>query len=438
MGGDIHVETREGRGSTFTLDIPLRLASPPKQASVSSPGALRPDARILIAEDNEVNQHVLQRMLSMLGYRNITIVNDGEAAVQACCEGAFELVLMDCQMPVLDGQDATRRLRSAGLRLPVLALTASATDRDRDECLAAGMDDYLTKPIELPVLGEKVQKWLKQASSACSEETTADSPGRATFNVGAIKQYFLGDAGFFAQARELFIRTTGNDIEQMRSAVSTGDAEGARRVSHRIKASAATVGAELLSILCKQYETGEVEPSAGAAWVAEAAGAFDAFVQASHFAVGGEQETSVIAIGVDGNSGLPVDGSDASGRDRVNPSRTILVVEDEPDVLATTQTLLEMAGYRVRTASDGARALSILEEDAARIDLVYTDFLMPVVDGLNLCRRLRARSQTRGLPIVLTSAAITTAPGEPGLFNAFLKKPVVFAELQRVIESVLR
>jgi two-component system sensor histidine kinase/response regulator len=119
--------------------------------------------RILLAEDNLVNQKVAQRMLEKLGYR-VDIAGDGQSTVNAWESGEYDLILMDCQMPTMDGYEATRTIRSRendGSRIPIVALTAHAMKGADDKCVAAGMDDYLSKPIDRAQLDECLQRWLK-------------------------------------------------------------------------------------------------------------------------------------------------------------------------------------------------------------------------------------------------------------------------------------
>jgi two-component system sensor histidine kinase/response regulator len=126
-------------------------------------------ARVLVAEDNKVNQMVVLRTLRKLGVRADAVAT-GDAAVIAVASKRYDLVLMDGQMPVMDGYDATRAIRaqeSSGARIPIIALTANALDGDRERCLAAGMDDYLAKPIQLDRLAEVIRKWI------CVETPTA-------------------------------------------------------------------------------------------------------------------------------------------------------------------------------------------------------------------------------------------------------------------------
>ncbi|MBQ0799676.1 MAG: response regulator [Porticoccaceae bacterium] len=120
--------------------------------------------KILVAEDNVVNQKVAQAMFKFLGC-DVTIANNGEEAVNACKDGDFDMIFMDCQMPVMDGYDASGAIRdweqaAGAVRIPIVALTANATEGDREKCLAAGMDDYLSKPFSGDQIQEKVEKWI--------------------------------------------------------------------------------------------------------------------------------------------------------------------------------------------------------------------------------------------------------------------------------------
>lgn len=122
---------------------------------------------VLVAEDNAINQRVVAAMLRRIGCE-VTLANDGREAVDRAIAGAYDLVLMDCEMPVLDGYEATRELRARiGDRLPVVALTANALPGDREACLAAGMNDFLTKPVQKSVLQATLRRWALAANAGC-------------------------------------------------------------------------------------------------------------------------------------------------------------------------------------------------------------------------------------------------------------------------------
>ncbi|MFD0669649.1 PAS-domain containing protein [Ramlibacter sp. MAHUQ-53] len=166
MGGDVTAASTPGVGSTFTVTVPLRAAAvPAAQAGVPAAPPAAADAAILLVEDNAINQLVARSLLAKLGYRNITLAQDGREAVEAARAGAFDLVLMDCQMPVMDGFEAARALRADGFEAPIVALTAGAASQDRDKCLEAGMDDYLAKPIDVQQLSQSLGRWLHRQAT---------------------------------------------------------------------------------------------------------------------------------------------------------------------------------------------------------------------------------------------------------------------------------
>ena len=163
MGGSISVESAPGTGSTFRCDVPLGTAA--EQRTTTGPadapghGHTLSGLRVLVAEDNGVNQTIVSAMLERLGAQ-ATIVEDGIAAVDACATTPFDVVLMDCHMPRMDGIEATRRIRSADIQpLPaIVAVTADALAGDRERFLAAGMDDYLPKPFTIAQLTDLLER----------------------------------------------------------------------------------------------------------------------------------------------------------------------------------------------------------------------------------------------------------------------------------------
>jgi signal transduction histidine kinase/CheY-like chemotaxis protein len=154
MGGAIDFESRPGGGSIFWFVLPLREAAP---AAAATPGG-----PVLIVDDNPVNQIVAARAVNKLGYM-VEVVSGGEAALEAIHRAEFAAVLMDCQMPNLDGYQTTARIRTweaqSGRRTPIIAMTANAIEGDPQRCRSAGMDDYLTKPLRMAALTATLQTW---------------------------------------------------------------------------------------------------------------------------------------------------------------------------------------------------------------------------------------------------------------------------------------
>ena len=176
MGGEITVESNPGTGSLFAFEINLPVeAAPVKTSAATAPPSLEPlQGRILVAEDDRVNGVVIGSMLRKIGVQHTLVVN-GFAAVDACAARSWDLVLMDMQMPGLDGLEATRRIRTleTGVNMPIIALTANVMPEDRLACQHAGMNDFLPKPVRYAELHACLQRWLPAAKN------TADSAAQA-------------------------------------------------------------------------------------------------------------------------------------------------------------------------------------------------------------------------------------------------------------------
>lgn len=187
MDGDVHATSRSGEGSTFTTRIRLPHAAakqvvsdrgPARQEASTEDATRRRGVRILLAEDNRVNQLVAKGMLERLGHE-VVVANDGIEALEKLDNEPVDLVLMDCQMPEMDGLEATSALRSregSSEHVTVIALTANAMAGDRERCLAAGMDDYLAKPLTRRSLELALGKWLGRSTANKDTLETSASP----------------------------------------------------------------------------------------------------------------------------------------------------------------------------------------------------------------------------------------------------------------------
>ena len=235
-----------------------RSAGPDATAGERRPVTLRPgQARsgflILLAEDHPVNQQVLLAMLGQMGLAADPVFN-GAQAIEALRTTGYDLVLMDCEMPEVDGYEATRRIRNPATgtlnpRVPIVAVTANAMPGDREKCLRCGMDDYLAKPIEPDELAQVLAKWIGSAAPAgkCSaEKTPAPSDGDRVFDRSGLLKRLAGNRGLADRLVREFLADTPFQLRTLRKLLEDGDAESARRQAHKLKGAAANLSAGAL------------------------------------------------------------------------------------------------------------------------------------------------------------------------------------------------
>ncbi|RMG46424.1 MAG: PAS domain S-box protein [Chloroflexi bacterium] len=258
MGGELTVAGQPGQGSTFTVTLPLQPVaySPPVTAGQSVASGQSAVLRVLVAEDNEINQQVVLRLLQALGHQ-VTIVANGVEAVQKVQQQSFDVILMDVQMPEMDGEEATRRIRALGNQIQqprIIALTAYALADVRERCLAAGMDGFLTKPVRLQDLRNALS--TNPVPSQPSTVNTWQSDPVIDWTVFGELLTALVD-----QQPEIVTRTLAliqhefqQQLDQLRVSIARGDVEQVQRLAHRLKGSARQIGAVRVAHAAKALE----------------------------------------------------------------------------------------------------------------------------------------------------------------------------------------
>jgi PAS domain S-box-containing protein len=280
MGGSIRLDSEHGSGTSITLELSLPIAEPPPGGDHETTGAqsvataarrMAPSTAqaetegtlVLLVDDHPVNRMLLMRQVRALGYAAQT-ADDGVKALEMWKSGRFGLVITDCHMPHMDGYDLARSIRElesdAGReRVPIVACTANAMQGEAESCLAAGMDDFLVKPVELAQLSEKLDRWLPLAGATQAPATPVDAsrddaPASRPIDEALLSAKCAGDASMVAEVLAAFRQTCQDDSTALRQAVAAEDAAQVTQFAHRMAGAGKMVGALAFASACENVE----------------------------------------------------------------------------------------------------------------------------------------------------------------------------------------
>jgi diguanylate cyclase (GGDEF)-like protein len=457
LGGELLVESEPSVGSRFWFDLDLTTTTvqsdaPPSRASAGSDALpALPDQNLvrhlqhfhdltaLLVEDNPVNQEVARESLQIMGI-DVVIASNGREAVELFDSLKPSFILMDCQMPEMDGYEATRAIRSAEseddvhAHVPIIALTANALRGDREKCIECGMDDFIGKPFELQDIQEKLLRWftaspVENPRSVSVQNTPATREDDTTVFDGSVLESLraLGQSGnsgdLVKRVVTLYLEQAPDLIGQISDALADGNTEQIALAAHTLKSSSANVGALQLSRQCQLLETvareGRIESSIN-----------HHSLQQSFDAVVGSLEKERTITGKDGDLVLPSDPTN---------KKLILVVDDDESFRITIGQALEAAGFNVETAASGTQA----EEAADKLhpDLMLLDAIMPEFDGFEVCRRFAANPGLADIPVLMVTGlddrASVDRAFESGA-SGFVTKPIQYPILGHQIRFVIR
>jgi hypothetical protein len=267
MGGSIDVESREGEGAAFFFTIPFEIAEDSEESnatdfeetrSLSEISAEFPkvELKILVAEDSGINQEVIKEALGIMNWRT-EIAKDGYKAVEKFHKGDFDIILMDVQMPNMDGLEASRKIRNieknAGLKkTPIIGLTAHSDESHKIECYKAGMDYFVTKPY----------KWedIYSAVLTLTGHPTKQIEGA---NINKILKSLNNNSKIFAKIKDYFINKYPEELAELDMAITNKDYETTREIAHRIKSEVGNFGADKAVKIAGKIEKAGAEKNLG-------------------------------------------------------------------------------------------------------------------------------------------------------------------------------
>lgn len=251
MNGSIHVESAKNQGTTIevTIDLPV---GDPSRLYTAQQGKRQEDlhgVQVLLVEDNDMNRYIATQSLKHFGCI-VTEAFNGKDAIDKLNKKEFDIILMDIQMPVMDGVEATKLIRQdMAMTIPIVALTANAFKKDIDQYMAVGMNDFVTKPFEEVVL------YNTMISNVSFKEKAEDNLKESDlYDLSKLSEISRGDKGFINQMVRIFIEQMPKSIEEMKQAIEENNLYGAGKIAHRIKPGVDNIGAALLSPLVKDIE----------------------------------------------------------------------------------------------------------------------------------------------------------------------------------------
>ena len=342
-----------------------------------------------------MNQQVAVALLKKLGYR-YEVVADGAQALRALESGHYDLALMDVEMPVMDGHEVTRRVRareSGGEHLPIVAMTALSVQGDRERCLEAGMDDYVSKPIQLQALRDVLARYLgaEGLEPSASGAPLPERESSAVLDIVVVEELrrVLGER--YPALLRTYLTDTPQRVALLREALGRGDRELLRREAHALKGASASLGATPLAQACEALFHGAVTTSVNRLLdrIAE--------IEWLHERVAGELQRTW----PDAAASLPESTPEREAPPPASDKATLLVVDDDPLSRGVMSAGLRRAGYRVLEVGDGPAALAAVQADIP--DMILLDAVMPDMDGFGVCHALRT-SGLEDVPILMMTA----------------------------------
>jgi signal transduction histidine kinase len=386
------------------------------------------NCRVLLAEDNLVNQEVATAVLEDLGCSTV-VANDGAQAVAAYMQASFDVILMDCHMPNMDGFAATREIRQHAEEqgrehIPIIALTADVKQGVVEECLQAGMDDYLSKPFSSQALAQTMVRWVNaeplEKHQPAQETVIAAEPIEKLRRLGEKTGKDL-----LGKVVDLFCKESCELLEDAATAVANKDRISLHRCVHTLKSSAANLGAMAFSSQCKVVE----DASKDASWAELTTLIAD--LKKMHPKV--LSDLTLLQQDQESPTGF------LQGISAQADSGTVLLVEDDAVLRASVSAALAAEAFTVIEASNGAQALKLLEK--SKPDIAIVDAIMDGLDGFELCQVIRQTAEVHDMPIIMATGLEDDASVQHAYdagATSFTTKPYNYRVLVNDVRFLLR
>jgi PAS domain S-box-containing protein len=421
MGGRIWVESEIEKGSVFAFAVPLEIwAGAPLRPAVSGdsgPEPALPALRILVAEDSPDNCMITVAYLEDTPY-TVEIAETGAIACEMFVAGRYDLVLMDRQMPIMDGLTATRRIRAweqANDRppTPIIALTASALKGDREKCLAAGCTAFLTKPIKQDVLLQAIKEHSVVARPFARARSVRTNP-------------IVSPAHPALAARiPAFLHNRRQDVITMLDALARGEFATVERLGHSMKGAGTTFGFPAITDIGAALEdaAGSADTHASLKWIGELS---------AHLERYGHGAESTVRPPVPDTHEVTADTTGTSRDSSIN--HRVVVVEDNDDTRLMLREVLESWGHEVEVAADGVVGSALILSSLP--DMALIDVRLPGLDGFQVAQSVRASPDSTNTRLVAV-----TGYSDPDLraralaagFDHHMLKPITMAYLEHVL-----
>lgn len=384
-------------------------------------------AHILVVEDNRANQFVAKAMLERFSCK-VTIACNGKEAVEIASRHTFDLIFMDCQMPEMDGYEATfqlRQMETQGLRTTIVAMTANKQNGDREKCLAVGMDDFMSKPLKLEILADLLNRWLGQDEEQImivnhGEASTSD----ASDPLDKIAYDYLTDnlGDDVMSILSLFQEDMPGYLNRLKTGIDNNDFLPISNAAHTIKGTAASIGALQLRDACEALEHACKLKNTGTLTLLHETLLFEA-----------ERAMKAIALKINPEKNTPRNDL-AIHQDQSK----ILIVDDDRTARKTIKSTLEKQGYLVDEVTNGEQALMYCER--IKPDLILMDAVMRGMDGFEVCKKITEQYGSTEIPIII----LTALDNEVSINKAFqagasdyLSKPINYPLLHLRVQRML-